>query len=240
MLGGMGPLASADFLTKLASATAASCDQEHIPVLLYGDCTTPDRTANILGHGPSPIAHLLAGIEFLNAAGCAVIAIPCNSAHCWYDDMARASAAPILHIVEASAQKVARNDAATRTVGVLSTEGTDRMGIYRSVLESHDFEVITPTPDDFHALVSPAIADVKAMRIRQAEAKFDQACDRLFDRGAQQIILGCTEIPLGMRHRHVDKPDTFVDSTQALVDAVLVHFADRAAPSALPPAADLR
>ncbi|MEY4941274.1 MAG: hypothetical protein RIQ93_3009, partial [Verrucomicrobiota bacterium] len=89
ILGGMGPLATADFLKKLTQATKAECDQEHIPVVLYGDCATPDRTANVLGEGPSPLPHLLRGIAFLNAAGCAAIAIPCNSAHCWYDEMAR-------------------------------------------------------------------------------------------------------------------------------------------------------
>lgn len=224
VLGGMGPLAAADFLAKLALATDARCDQEHIPVILYGDCTTPDRTASVLGQGPSPLPQLLAGIEFLNQARCAAIAIPCNSAHCWYDDMARASRAPVLHIVEASARRVQRNDPATRRVGVLSTEGTHRMGVYRTRLERLGFEVIAPTADDFRELVSPGIADVKANRIGAAQDKFDAAADRLLARGAQQIILGCTEIPLGMQCRCAENPRTVVDSTAALVDAVLAHF----------------
>ncbi len=225
VLGGMGPLAAADFLGKLAGATNASCDQEHIPVILYGDCTTPDRTASILGQGPSPLPQLLAGIEFLNTAGCAVIAIPCNSAHCWYDEMARASRVPVLHIVEASALKVRRNNAGTRRVGVLSTEGTHRMGIYRSTLERMGLEVIAPTAEDFRELVSPGIADIKANRITAAQARFDVAADRLLGRGAEQIILGCTEIPLGMQRRCAAHPHSVVDSTHALVEAVLAHFA---------------
>lgn len=225
VLGGMGPLAAADFLGKLAGATDASCDQEHIPVILYGDCTTPDRTASILGQGPSPLPQLLAGIEFLNAAGCAVIAIPCNSAHCWYDEMARASRVPVLHIVEASALKVRRNNRATRRVGVLSTEGTHRMGIYRATLERLGLEVIAPTAGEFQELVSPGIADIKANRITAAQEKFDAAADRLLERGAEQIILGCTEIPLGMQRRCAAQPHSMVDSTQALVEAVLAHFA---------------
>ncbi len=224
VLGGMGPLATADFLAKLAAATDASCDQEHIPLVLYGDCTTPDRTASILGWGPSPLPQLLAGIEFLNGARCAVIAIPCNSAHCWYDDMARASRAPVLHIVEASARKVRRNNPGTRRVGVLSTEGTHRMGIYRTSLERMGFEVIAPTADDFRELVSPGIADIKGNRIAAAQDKFDLAADRLLARGAEQIILGCTEIPLGMQRRCAAQPHSVVDSTLALVEAVLAHF----------------
>lgn len=228
VLGGMGPLATADFLYKLAAATPAGGDQEHIPVILHGDCTTPDRTSAVLGKGPSPLPQLLEGIEFLNAARCAVIAIPCNSAHVWYQDMAQASLAPVLHIVEASARQVQRNDPATRRVGVLSTEGTHRMGIYKGALEKLGFEVLSPTQDEFETLVSPAIADIKANRMREAEQKFDVAADRLIERGAQQIILGCTEIPLGMVPRTRANPTTVVDSTQALVSAVIERFAQGA------------
>jgi aspartate racemase len=50
------------------------------------------------------------------------------------------------------------------------------------------------------------------------------AADRLIARGAQQIILGCTEIPLGMVPRTRANPSTVVDSTQALVTAVIERF----------------
>lgn len=224
VLGGMGPLATADFLFKLAAATQAGRDQEHIRVILHGDCTTPDRTQAVLGQGPSPLPQLLEGIEFLNAARCSVIAIPCNSAHVWYADMAQASLAPVLHIVEASARQVQKNDPKTRRVGVLSTEGTFRMGIYKSALEKLGFEVICPTQEEFTTLVSPGIADIKANRLIEAEAKFDTAADNLIARGAEQIILGCTEIPLGMVPRTKANPRTVVDSTQALVSAVIERF----------------
>jgi aspartate racemase len=224
VIGGMGPLATADFLKKLTLATDASCDQEHIPVVLYGDCTTPDRTANVLGKGPSPLPQLLAGIEFLNQAGVAAIAIPCNSAHCWYDDMKRASRVPVLHIVQASADQVRRNDRHARRVGVLSTEGTHRMGIYRTVLEQAGLEPLAPTAEEFRDFISPAIADIKANRLADAESKFDVAADRLQQRGAEQIILGCTEIPLGMQTRAKRRDPVLVDSTLSLVIAVLKHF----------------
>lgn len=224
VIGGMGPLATADFLYKLAQATPAGCDQEHVPVILYGDCTTPDRTAAVLGKGPSPLPSLLAGIEFLNAARVHVIAIPCNSAHSWHKDMAQASLAPVLHIAEASVQQVRRNNPRTRKVGILSTEGTHRMGIYVQALEKAGYEAISATDAEFAQFVSPAIADIKGGRMAEAESKLHIAADRLLARGAEQIILGCTEIPLGMETRLRDNPSTMVDSTQSLVSAVLEHF----------------
>lgn len=233
VLGGMGPLATADFLRKLVKKTPADIDQKHIPILLYGDCTTPDRTASVVGQGPSPLPHLLAGINFLNAQGARAICIPCNSAHCWYGEMQAASAAPVLHIVKASAEQVRRKNPGASRVGVLSTLGTHRMGIYRNTLADMGYEVVTPTDDEFKTLISPAIAMNKANMWSEAEHLYDDAAQRLWDRGAEIIVLGCTEIPFGMERRYRANPSQFVDSNDALVDAVLdVFIGAHSAPAA--------
>lgn len=227
VLGGMGPLATADFLRKVVENTPASVDQEHIPVLLYGDCTTPDRTENIMGRGPSPLPQLLEGIRVLNRNGVRAICIPCNSAHCWFDEMAAASAVPLFHIVRASAAQVRKKNPAARVVGVLSTSGTNRMGIYRRTLTDLGYAVVTPTDDEFATLVSPAIALIKANRLDEAEVVFEKAATRLRERGAEIIILGCTEIPIGMRNQYRADPSRFVDSNDALALEVIEYFASR-------------
>jgi aspartate racemase len=224
VLGGMGPLATADFLRKLVENTPARTDQEHIPVLVYGDCTTPDRTENVLGRGPSPLPQLLAGIRHLIQSGAKAICIPCNSAHCWYDELAAASAVPVFHIVRASADQVRKKNPAARTVGVLSTLGTHRMGIYRATLVAMGFAVVTPTDAEFDTLVSPAIALIKANRLEEAEAIFARAAAQLRERGAEIIILGCTEIPIGMQRQYRETPGLFVDSNEALTLEVVAHF----------------
>lgn len=224
VLGGMGPLATADFLGKLVENTPADIDQNHIPVLLYGDCTIPDRTLNIIGKGPSPIDKLQAGIRFLNDSGVGAICIPCNSAHCWYDEMAAASKVPLFHIVRASAGQVRKKKPDARSVGVLSTFGTHQMGIYRNTLKDMGFAVMTPTDDEFRDLVSPGIALIKANKLPEAEIVFGQAAAQLVERGAEVIILGCTEIPIGMRQQYKANPSLFVDSNDALAIAVVEFF----------------
>ena len=225
VLGGMGPLATADFLRKLVRKTPATIDQQHIPVLLYGDCTIPDRTASIVSGGPSPLPQLLEGIRFLNDHGAKAICIPCNSAHCWFEQMEAVSAAPLIHIVRASAEQVKRKNPAATRVGVLSTAGTHRMGMYRSTLAELGYTVITPTAEEFETFISPAIAMNKANQWVEAESKYDAATQALVDRGAEVIILGCTEIPFGMERQVRANPSRFVDSNDALVEAVVAHFA---------------
>src|SRR6201990_2931368 len=102
VLGGMGPLASAHFMLRLTLLTPATRDQAHIPAVLWSDPRVPDRTRGKLSGGDDPLPWLLRGVRGLKAAGCGAIAIPCNTAHGWYDDMA-AEGLPILHIVDAAA-----------------------------------------------------------------------------------------------------------------------------------------
>jgi aspartate racemase len=224
VIGGMGPLATSDFLKKLTLSTQAQTDQQHIPTLLFGDCTTPDRTASVLGSGPSPLPQLLAAVDFLNAAGVQVIAMPCNSAHCWYQDLVDRAQMPFLHIVDSSAQQVLARNPQARTIGVLSTEGTARMGIYTQRLTALHLQPMTPMNEDFTDLISPGIAFVKAGDLEAGGALLRKAAYRLFDRGADAVILGCTEIPLGMEHELETDPLRFIDSTQALVEATLKHL----------------
>ncbi|NCY26523.1 MAG: aspartate/glutamate racemase family protein, partial [Alphaproteobacteria bacterium] len=103
VLGGMGPLASAEFMRSLTLQTPALRDQDHLPAILVSDVRVPDRTAARLGTGPDPLPALLRGIRILEGAGCGAIAIPCNTAHGWFDAMQAATALPILHIVDAAA-----------------------------------------------------------------------------------------------------------------------------------------
>src|SRR5215204_4118179 len=81
ILGGMGPLATADLYRKIILATPASCDQEHLPVVIDADPRVPDRTTALRGDGPDPLPALAVGAHRLRTAGAGVVVIVCNTAH---------------------------------------------------------------------------------------------------------------------------------------------------------------
>jgi len=224
VLGGMGPLAAADFLRKVAENTCANCDQEHVPVLLYGDCSTPDRTEGIVGSGPSPLPQLLDGIRFLNKADVRAICIPCNSAHYWFPQIQSASRVPVLHIALESIAQIKEKKPGARVVGVMSTYGTFLTGVYNRLLLDIGYTVLTSSAEEFKSLVSPGIAMVKSNCIAEAERLFSSASSSLLERGAEIIILACTEIPLGMQSQIRDNPNLFVDSTDALAKSAVNLF----------------
>ena len=123
VLGGMGPLATADFLAKLVAVRPAQGDQAHLPVLVWGDCEVPDRTAALAGLGSSPLPALLAGARFLDACGVGAICMPCNTAHHWMDELRQACEAPWIDMIQACVSGIRQVQPAVRSVGVLTTAG---------------------------------------------------------------------------------------------------------------------
>ena len=199
VLGGMGPLASAQFMLRLTLLTPAARDQDHIPAVLWSDPRVPDRVAAQRGTGPDVLPWLVHGLHGLAAAGCGAVAIPCNTAHGWIDGMRTASPLPILDIIDAAAQDLRRQGVAPGTIGVMGTEATLAMRLYQDRLKALGWPCLEPDAAEMAQFVTPAIASVKANRVAEAYAPLAKIIGRLRDRGATAIVLGCTEIPLGIQ-----------------------------------------
>src|SRR5271165_256257 len=220
VLGGMGPLASAQFMIRLTLLTTAERDQDHIPAVLWSDPRVPDRTAAKLAGGDDPLPWLLRGIAGLRQAGCGAIAIPCNTAHGWYEEMRAAAGCPVLHIVDAAAAELRRARIAPGTIGVMGTAGTLAMRLYQDRLGRLGWDCLVPSEDDMQRLVGPAIAAVKANRPSEAYAPLAEVAGSLARRGARAVVLGCTEIPLGIQAGPWQTlPVTLIDTIDALAHA---------------------
>lgn len=213
VLGGMGPLATTTFMEKVIETTPAHVDQEHVRMVVFNDPTIPDRSAAIIDGAESPVPSLRETAHELERAGVDVIAVPCNSFHYFYDDVASAVDVPIIHMVR---QTAARIDAlGIAEAGLLGTEGTIRAGVYHDVLEERGIEVVEPT--DIGAVMD-AIHRVKAGETDAAQETLEAAYETLHADGVEVVIAGCTEIPIALPHR------------PALVDPmdVLAHVSVRA------------
>ncbi|MBC7635608.1 MAG: aspartate/glutamate racemase family protein [Acetobacteraceae bacterium] len=197
VLGGMGPLASAQFMMRLTLLTPATRDQDHVPTVLWSDPRVPDRSRGKIGGGDDPLPWLLRGVRGLKAAGCGAIAVPCNTAHGWYDEMV-AEGLPVLHIVDAAAAAL-RQHTPRGTIGIMGTAATLAMRLYHDRFEALGWDCIQPTDTEMRDKVSPAIALVKANRVAEAYAPLAEMAQKLAARGAQSVVLGCTEIPLGIQ-----------------------------------------
>ena len=218
VLGGMGPLATADFLAKLVAATPAAIDQEHIPVLAYSVPQVPDRVPAILGNGPSPLPAMLKGIATLKTGGAEAIAIACNTAHYWHAELQAQGGLPVLHIADAALAEARKSAPRARSIGLLATEGTIAAGFYQQRFEAAGCSTLLPEAAD-QALLQQAITHVKSGKLPEATACAEPVARRLLAGGADVLIVGCTELPIALVNAPADLRPQLIDATAALAAA---------------------
>ncbi len=228
VLGGMGPLATVDFMRKVIDLTPARRDQEHLPLIVYSVPQVPGRSACILEGAASPLPAMVHGIRTLAQAGAECIAIPCNTAHHWYDELARESPCPVLHIVDAACAAMERRAVGQGAVGLLATAGTIAAGVYQERLDRHGYDCVVLGARDMEDLVMRGIALVKAGEMEDARALLETAAAKLGTQGVRAIVLGCTEIPIVFNGVSSSSLPPVVDATQALAEACVEWYFGRA------------
>jgi len=233
LLGGMGPAATVDVLDKIVKATPASRDQDHIPILVRCVPQIPDRTDALLGRGPSPLGDLVQGATDLRQWGAQILAIACNTAHHWYAPVQEAFGGPVVHIADAVVQAL-QERGSIGPVGIMATSGTMASGFYQRCLESSGYEVLVPPPADQSRFVDHAVARAKAGDWAEARYAARSAARHLLRRGAQQVVLACTELPPTLMPVTADRDllDANVALAHACVRAALgleSRFAERTA-----------
>jgi aspartate racemase len=214
----MGPFATADFFAKLIALTPAADDAGHVPVVVASLPQIPPRVPAILDHGASPLPALLAVRDRLVAAGATLIAMPCNTAHHWYDDLSHGGP-PMLHIADAALRALARVASPPVTIGLVATAGTLASGFYQRRLAAAGYTALPPEAADLAHDIVPAIHAVKAGRVEEGGHGFVRAAQALRGRGAAAVILACTEVPPALSAVGMPPGVAYVDATAALAQA---------------------
>ena len=224
ILGGMGPLATADFFSKVIAATPAETDEGHVPLLIQSDPRIPSRPEAILRGGESPLAALLAGRDRLIAAGAVALAMPCNTAHYWFEELLQGCPVPFLSIVDATCAEAASLAAPGAHIGLIATGATLATHLFDDRLRAMGYVPMLPDETDMTALVLPAITLVKSGHAAQGGQMIEQAVQTLLNRGAATVVLACTETPLALDAVQSPLRTQCVDSTGALARACVAWW----------------
>ena len=219
VIGGMGPLAAARLFQRIVILTKASCDNEHIPMIIDNNTCIPDRTKHILQNGDSPVGEMVKSATRLELMGVDAIIIACNTAHYHYEEIVKSVKIPVINMIEETAKYIQKNFPDAKCAGLLATEGTCKSGIYRKVFEKFELGLVMPEPEE-QKHITDVIYDVKSYGEDidpENTAKVVAALER---RGAQVIILGCTELPIvfskfDICSRYVDSLDVLAMSAIA-------------------------
>ncbi len=206
IIGGMGPLATADIFEKIIRHTDAKSDQEHIRVVIDSNTTIPDRTAALLHGGADPVPEMTGSAKYLESIGADVLVMPCNTAHGFYDAVAASVKIPVLNMIGIT-RDVLKAKGITKA-GLLATDGTVETGVYAKAFEGSGVELITPEKEDQASVMDVVYNGVKAGDMEHDVTGFKRCCEDLLEAGAQTLILGCTELPPAFSIYGLDYPNT--------------------------------
>lgn len=165
---------------------------------------------------------LLNASKDLEKIGVDAIVLCANTAHLFADKIQEEINLPIIHIVTETANTI-RNQGITK-VGLLGTIFTMEMGFYQQKLEEKGLTVLIPESKEVRDLVQNIVKEELGKGIVKEESKkeFISIADSLIEKGAEGIILGCTEIPLLISQKDFSIP---VFDTTKIHSESIVEFA---------------
>lgn len=194
IIGGMGPMATVYFMELIVNMTKASCDCEHLEMVVYNIPSIPDRTQYILGKSDnSPLPKMLEVLEQMKQQGVDYVAIPCMTAHYFYNELS-SSGLSIIHGVRETALEI--KDAGVTKAGLMVTDGTISSGIFQKILEEQGIEVVIPDKEHQEKIMSIIYDEIKAGVMPTYEEVEEIKNYFIIEENTQVIILGCTELSL--------------------------------------------
>jgi aspartate racemase len=204
ILGGMGPMSTVDLMRKVTEKTPVQTEQEHVRILVDSRPQIPDRTAAILGKGPSPAPMLQESARLLEQWGAELLAIPCNSAHAFLPDVREAVSIEVLDMIGLVGRELAHRFTAGAPIALLATTGTRQARIYHDRIP--DFHLLTPADPTQDELVMGAIYQVKLEDgVAEPRRKLLEALATL-DPAPAAVIAGCTEVELALEGAEIALP----------------------------------
>lgn len=213
IIGGMGPLATADLYLKITNMTEAAKDQDHVHIVIDSNPKIPDRTAYILGEGESPLPEIVRSIRRLEAAGCDFLIMPCNTAHHIIEEIKATTKIPFINMMEETVRFVAKTYPG-RTVGILATDGTCRSGTYEKYFDKIGIRVVKPHRHQADVM-DLIYQGVKTGDLDRSLDGVRSAIEEMKEMGATVFILGCTELS-AVSNRIRTLGETFVDPLEVL------------------------
>lgn len=224
LLGGMSWESSAEYYRLLNEIVAQRLGGLHsAPCVLYSVDFAEIEQLQRTGRWHEAGELLGTAARRIEAAGAEVLVLCTNTMHKVADQVQAATAVPLLHMGDATADAVTA--AGVRRIGLLGTAFTMEQDFYRDRLAQHGLEVLVPDAGD-RALVHRVIYDELCLGIVNdaSRAAYRDVIARMVDRGAQGVILGCTEIELLIGA--ADSPVPVFPTTRLLVEAAIERALD--------------
>lgn len=213
VMGGLGPMATVYFYDMIVRLTDAKTDQEHIDMVVVNRATTPDRTDFIIGKSTdSPVNILKQDAKKLEVFGSDFLVITCNTAHYFYDEIAKSVNIPVINIIEETV-KYAKQQG-HKKLGILATTGNISTNLYQNMCKNYDIDYLVLDEKRQDNIMSIIYDNIKSGKPADMN-KFNSIVNHLKENNCDGAILGCTELSILKNDNNLDN-EFYIDSLGVL------------------------
>jgi aspartate racemase len=218
IIGGMGPEATVDFMSKIIKSTPATVDQDHIRIVVDNNPQIPCRVKAIMEDQKNPGPIMADMARKLEEWGVDLIAIPCNTAHFYIQEIIEVVHVPVLDMIKETV-RVLKKDS-IKNVALLATSAALKTKLYEKKLLEAGIKFILPS-QSYQEMMMRIIFEVKSGNVNASMELIDQVIHHVLDKGADSIILGCTELPIIVKNDRFEV--SFYDPTHILAQSVVKY-----------------
>jgi aspartate racemase len=215
IIGGMGPEATVLLMHRIIKATPATDDADHVPMFVDNNPQVPSRIAALIerrGEDPGPVIAAMA--RRLEACGAEALAMPCNTAHHFADEIRAAVEIPFLDMVRLSAERIASNAGPGTRIGMLASPAVRITGVFEKAFGTSGPELIYL--DD--ASLLDLIRSIKTFGAgKEARLEIGRLAKKLARQKADLLLVSCSELSLVSEALPGSVP--FVDTIDVLAEA---------------------
>ncbi|MDC0598484.1 amino acid racemase [Gammaproteobacteria bacterium] len=192
---GLAPYASLDFYKKVLDATSAQKDWHHARLILDSNPKIPSRGRYFDLGEENPAPYIYQAIMDLLNNGADFVCIPCNTAHYFYEEFAKNLKDKVPNIIEITNQYIRLSYPKIKTIGLLASKATVQYKLYGKFSSGNRFNILTPKSDQYK--VGELIERIKQGDTGPSTIKSIKGlADSLQSKGAECIVLGCTELSM--------------------------------------------
>ncbi|MGN5649244.1 aspartate/glutamate racemase family protein [Bacillus sp. Brlt_9] len=215
ILAGMGPKSTGPFVDTVVAGCQTIYGAKHdmdFPHMMIYSCPTPFYMDHPIDHEAMKKA-IIEGAQKFESTGVEFIAMPCNTAHLYFEELQRSLSIPILNIVDETLQAIPET---AKRVALLATEATVQAGIYQDGIVKRNIEYIHH--EKWQEMINQIISCIKGGEIEKARELWNELVLQLRDE-VDTAIIACTDL-------NVIASEDFVDSSQCLAKAVVRMYVE--------------
>lgn len=225
IIGGVGPQATKFIYEKIIEFSQikyGAKNNDDYPSILVASVPVPDFISN-KSHLMLATKMLIEATKSLTLAGVSKLCIASNTVHILLPELQKQTEIEFISIIEIVAKRCV--DYGLKKVGLLGSPVLVKSGLYTKELKKYGIETILPTKKELEVAENIIRNILAGVKDSEKKKKYIKVLNDLFDRGAESIILGCTELPLAVNYEALGNKT--INSDEVLAEALIDYYYDK-------------